>query len=208
MKKHVILLALIFSGIHAMSQDYFHLSADTLSVTTDAMSTSAMTERLKKDAEHYARYAPIPRLAEMDISFGADLTEYKKLAGYGVLYIPSLNQDSSEYPIKRVYIRQGSEITELKKIGEINVGVDDNGIAATFGKHRIDYYYLIPYNLTLVYGELMVDWNTNRKEFVITKFPSQNTVEYDVKKTNFSNKDIDTLFLKAFLKREYSIGSN
>ena len=208
MKKHFLLIIILSSTIAARAQDYFHLYADTLSVSNDAMSTKAMTERLKQDAEKYAQYAPVPRLAEMDISFGADQDEFKKLNGYGILYIPSLNRDNSEYPIKRVYIRQGNVITELQKIGEINVGVQDKSIITTFGKNRIDYYYLIPYQPTQIYGELMIDWSNNRKEFLLNKFPNENAVDYDTKSINLKSNTIDKASLKIFLKREYNLDSN
>jgi len=208
MKKYLLLIFVVLISMHGHSQDYLHISADSLGISNDAMSTAAMTVRLKKDAERYAQYAPLPRLAEMDLSFGADLDEFEKLNGYGVLYIPSLNRDNSEYPIKRVYIKQGNIITELQKIGEINVGVDDKDIMTTFGKNRIDYYYLIPYQLTQTYGELMIDWSNNRQEFVLTKFPNQNAIDYDTKAADMKNKSIDMLFLKIFLKREYNLNTN
>jgi len=208
MKKHFLLIIIISTTIVAHAQDYFHIYADTLSVSNDAMSTKTMTKRLKQDAEKYAQYAPIPRMAEMDISFAADPDEFKKLNGYGVLYIPSLNRDNSEYPIKKVYIKQGNVITELKKIGEINIGVQDKYLITIFGKNRIDYYYLIPYQLTQVYGELMIDWSNNRKEFLLNKFPNENAVDYDTKKINMKNATIDNASLKIFLKREYNLDTN
>jgi hypothetical protein len=118
-----------------------------------------------------------------------------------------MNRDSTEYPIKRVYLKQGSVITELQKIGELNVTVTDPAIIATFGKHRVDYYYLIPYALTRVYSQLMIDWSTNRQEFVLAKFPSEQAVDY---KTEGASKNtmIDKNFLKQFLKREYNVDSN
>jgi len=208
MKKHFLLIIIISTTIVAHAQDYFHIYADTLSVSNDAMSTKTMTKRLKQDAEKYAQYAPIPRMAEMEISFAADPDEFKKLNGYGVLYIPSLNRDNSEYPIKKVYIKQGNVITELKKIGEINIGVQDKYLITIFGKNRIDYYYLIPYQLTQVYGELMIDWSNNRKEFLLNKFPNENAVDYDTKKINMKNATIDNASLKIFLKREYNLDTN
>jgi len=208
MKKHLLTIILLSATIAARAQDYFHIYADTLRVSNDAMSTKTMTEQLKQDAEKYAPYAPIPRMAEMDIAFAADLDEFKKLNGYGVLYIPSLNRDNSEYPIKRVYIKQGNVITELKKIGEINIGVQDKDLITIFGKNRIDYYYLIPYELTQQYGELMIDWSNNRKEFLLNKFPNENAVDYDTKKINMKNTTIDDASLKIFLKREYNLITN
>jgi len=207
MKKYLI-IAFLFLASYAHSQDLIHLVSDSTKVVDSSTSVTIMTKRIKDDAIYYVQYAPVPRLAEMDFAFGADLQEYEKLGGYGVLYIPSLNQDSSEYPIKRVYIKQGSEITELQKIGEISIGVTDKTIMATFGKNRVDYYYLIPYKLTQVYGELMIDWSTNRQKFVLSKFPNQNAIDFDVKKADTKNKPIDKDFLKIFLKREYNLDSN
>ena len=209
MKKYIVFIWFIFGATLSKSQGYLHyFERNSTSVNTPT-SMEMMTDRIKEAAIGYAKYAPVPRFAEMDYAFGADADEYKKLNGYGVLYVPSLNQDSSEYPIKRVFIRSGNIITELEKIGEIKVGVKDGQIKQTFGKNRVDYYYLIPYDLTQTTCELRIDWANNRKDFVLGKFPDGNKLDYVITKAIIDDKKtIDRQFLMVFLQREYNIGLN
>lgn len=204
MKKILSILSFFFLTSKVFSQTLIHIAADTLVGTNNVATTNEMAQRIKQSAVEYEKYAPVPRLAQLDFAFAADKKEFTKLSGYGVLYIPSLNQDKSEYPIKKVYIKSNGTTTELRKIGELNVGVKDKVIASVFGNNRIDYYYLLPYQLTQKEGELLIDWSSNRTEFILTKFPNGNKVEY---KTNdvIDGKAIDVKALNNFLKREFNI---
>ncbi|MFC0516585.1 hypothetical protein ACFFGT_20430 [Mucilaginibacter angelicae] len=209
MKKNLFLLAILLLGNVAYGQsNYLHLISPVNSTSNNPVSADEMTSRIRKDAENYARYAPVPRMAEMDYAFGADIEEYKKLNGFGVLYIPSLNRDSSEYPIKRVYVKVNNKIIELEKLGEIKVPVTDPQIISTFGRNRIDYYYLLPYQLTLKDSEVLIDWSTNRQNFTLTKFPNTGPIDFITTK-NIGKNDgvIDKHTLKAFLKREFNVNS-
>src|ERR1700743_2789616 len=196
-----ILILLLFSSFHTRAQNYYHLFLRPVpSSEQGTVSTDVMTKRINEDAVAYSKYAPVPRLAEIDMAFGINLIEFNKMAGYGVLYIPSLNQDSSEYPIKKVYLRSENELTELKEIGEIKIAVKDEQILHTFGKNRVDYYYLIPYSLTQRSCELLIDWSSNRKEFLLSKFPNGGALDY-IKNISPPGdiKNIDRSVLKEFL---------
>jgi hypothetical protein len=203
-----ILILLLLSSFDTNAQNYYHLFLPPVASGSvqETVSTDVMTKRIKDDAVAYSKYAPVPRLAEIDMAFGVNLTEFNKMAGYGVLYIPSLNQDSSEYPIKRVYLKSANELTELKEIGEIKISVKDEQILHTFGKNRVDYYYLIPYSLIQKPCELLIDWNSNRKEFLLSKFPNGDTLDY-IKNIPPPGdpKTINRSVLKEFLEREYQI---
>lgn len=206
MKRLLFILLACVITLSAKSQDYLHYyTTDKGDSTGTATSTKLMTETIHKSALYYKQYAPVPRFAQLDYAFGADIKEYNLLAGNGVLYIPSLNRDETEYPVKRVYAKTSKGVVELTKIGEIKVGNTDPDIVDVFGKNRVDYYYLLPYWLTREKCELLIDWSINRKEFVLAKFPDESTLEFEVPK--LSGQALDQKFLNEFLKREFGVGA-
>jgi hypothetical protein len=81
------------------------------------------------------------------------------------LYITSLNQDSTEYPIERVCYKYKDEVIDLKLIGSLNITVTDNLVKNVFGKNRIDYYYYLPYMITQLSGQLLIDWKKIERIF-------------------------------------------
>jgi hypothetical protein len=201
----LILVQLSYNN--AYSQQGLHL-IESLGDSNNSTSTNLMTDRIKEAANKYQQYAPIPRLAELDYAFASDFVEYEKLNGFGILYITSLNQDSDEYPIERVYFKYKDGVIDLKLIGSINIPVTDNLIKKVFGKNRIDYYYYLPYMITRLSGQLLVDWKKNRKEFLLLHFPAENKLDYitDNKKIlPDSNKSIDMTSLDKFAQREFKI---
>jgi hypothetical protein len=202
MNKFFLFFVLIFLPFFSTAQELGH-DVSIIKVVLNSASADQMTQRLKQDALTYLKYAPVPRMAEMDFAFGANREEYDKLNGEGVLYITSLNQDTTEYPIKKVYLKTNASTIELEKIGEINVGVDDKDIRTTFGKNRVDYYYLLPYSFTQTQCKLLIDWSNNRKEFLLSSFPNDNKLDYKV--SSLQKKEIDMSFLKIFLQREFNI---
>jgi len=202
MKKLFLYLIFLVAISDVKSQGYIHVY-DTVDSAGSAISTKIMTSRIKESAKLYLQYAPVPRFTQLDYAFGTDASEHKKLNGNGVLYLPSLNSDASEYPIKRVYAKTPDGIVELKRIGEINVGNTDPEIIKVFGKNRIDYYYFLPYQLTKTKCELLIDWNINRKEFVLTKFPDASYLGFDT--PTRTGDSIDLKFLADFLKREFNV---
>jgi hypothetical protein len=204
----LILVQLLFNN--AFSQQELHL-VESLGVSNNSTSTNSMTERIKEAANKYQQYAPIPRIAQFDYAFASDLVEYEKLNGFGILYITSLNQDSDEYPIERVYFKYEEGVIDLKLIGSINIPVTNNLIKKVFGKNRIDYYYYLPYMITQLSGQLLVDWKKNRKDFLLIQFPAENKLEYitDNKKLlPDSNKNIDMTSFDKFAQREFQIKLN
>jgi hypothetical protein len=205
MKNYITFLFLL-TAFYSKSQNYIHFFNNPSPPTESVASRDVMTQRIKSDAVEYAKYAPVQRIAKMDFSFGMDLNEYKKLGGYGVLYISSLNQDSTEYPIKRVYFKNNEKIIELKKIGEIKIPVTDSQIIHTFGSNRTDYYYLIPHYLTMQTNELLIDWSKNRKEFVLSKYPNSEKLDFIKDDNKFAGQGtVDQKVLREFLLREYNI---
>jgi hypothetical protein len=190
------------------AQEQMHLMLNH-GKSMETVSIKSMTKRLADAAEQVESYAPVPRMALFDWAFGVDSVEYKKLNGFGILYLSSLNREIAEYPVKRVYIKQkDGTITDLIQIGSLRINIEEEKIRDVFGSNRIDYYYYFPYYLTQVSGELMVDWTANRTEFLIQELPAPFRLDF-IKESNIihSNeiKEIDVPSLKSFSEREFQI---
>ena len=205
MNKISLLLVLISIGLNLKGQEFIHLQ-EINGIQQEPTPTVLMTERIKEAAIQYMQYAPVPRIALFDYAFGANLDEHIKLNGYGVLFITSLNQDKNEYPIKKIYINAIDTIVELTNIGFQNVPIRNKEIKKVFGKNRIDYYFLIPYEYTQLEGQLLIDWSKNRIEFISMSFPSELVLDFiNPSDIILNTKNIDILFLEKFLKREFQI---
>ncbi len=212
MKRLFSLLFVIFIFIScAICQSITHITED-MGVLDSTSSSNRMTQRIKEDAVHFQAYGPVPRFVQYDYAFAGDLIEYKKLNGFGILYISSLNRDSTEYPIVRVYFKSDNdEVIDLKLIGNLDVPVTDNQIKKIFGDHRVDYYYYLPYEMTQLSGSLLIDWKNNRKEFVLTKFPEDFKLDF-IEDTQLILPDkrnsIDDQSFDEFAEREFEIKLN
>lgn len=171
-------------------------------------STDLMTKRIKESAVMYEEHAPVPRIVQLDYAFGADSNEFKALNTFGILYIASLNQDKTEYPIKRVYLKADGREIELIKLGSTNVSVTDAMIKKVFGENRIDYYYLIPFFYTQLTGELVIDWSANREGFVLCQLPKSVILDYSVTDANmypYGKESFNEKALSEFMEREFQI---
>lgn len=207
--KRLFLILTIFLACtsYSFSQQNDHLMGPIES-SNNSVSTILMTTKIIKAAGEYQQYAPVPRMAQFDYAFAKDIVEYKKLNSFGILYIASLNQDSTEYPIERVYFKHSGGIVELQQMYSQVVPVNDHLIKNVFGNHRVDFYYLIPYVVTQISGQLIIDWKKNRKEFVIGEFPTGSSLDYITdNKLLFPDdrKDIQNADLDIFLQREFQI---
>jgi len=205
-----IQIAILLFISYVNSQEAFHLTQD-IGVLDSPTSTSRMTQRIIKDATQYRLYGPVPRFVQYDFAFAADINEYKKLDGFGILYISSLNRDSTEYPIVRTYFKTKDGLIDLKLIGSIEMPVADSLVKTIFSHHRIDYYYYLPYEMTQTSGSLLIDWKNNRKEFILTKFPNDFKLDYmkDIKlKLPDTGSSIDPKSFYEFADREFEIKLN
>src|ERR1035437_336720 len=208
MKRLAGLLFIVFTyTLSVFSQEITHITRN-LGIVDSSTTISSMTGKIIKAAVQYESYAPVPRFVQLDYAFGSDLDEYKKLNGFGILYLTSLNRDSTEYPIVHVSFKYKEGVIDLKLIGSMVIPVKDEIIKKVFGNHRIDYYYYLPYKLTQLSGNLYIDWNANRKDFLLTKFPSEFTLDF-VKKNKITRPDdkviMDDKFFDEFANREFSI---
>lgn len=203
---YILTISLTFIS-YSFSQHTEHM-VGPLKNTYNSISSDLMTNRIINAANEYRQYAPVPRIAQFDYSFAKDIDEYKKLNGFGILYIASLNQDSTEYPIEKVYFKHNGGVIELQLIYKKAVPVTDNLIKDVFGNHRVDFYYLMPYVVTQISGQLIIDWKKNRKEFVISEFPSGSSLDYITDNKLLvpdTKKDIQKIDLDIFAQREFQI---
>lgn len=169
-------------------------------------SIELMTERLRETAIENRPFAPIPRVTHFDFAFGATASEFKKLDGFGVIHITSVNEDPREHPIKRVYLSYHGDDVELIPISYVRVRVEDPFIDEVFGRHRMDYFYLIPYYFMELEGFLMIDWSVNRTEFVMFQLPIDFNLGYEPEfkfPQGADHFDEDAFY--QFLDREFNI---
>lgn len=61
--------------------------------------------RIAESASEHRDYAPIPRAAFFDIAYPDDRGEYAALAGYGLLLVTIVTQDSTEIPLSCLHLR-------------------------------------------------------------------------------------------------------
>lgn len=167
--------------------------------------TYTMSRKLYELAWEYEEYAPVPRVALTDFSFGYNKEEFNKLNGYGILMITSINQDQEEHPIKKVYIKSEDQTIELHEIAHKQIDIYNKKISSVLGANRIDYFYLLPYDATQKAGTLLVDWNRNRTAFEAFRFPADLKLNFVDKNISATNKKIDKNILKSFAKREFEL---
>jgi hypothetical protein len=207
----LILSAFSFSSVQLKAdeeEDLLHLVVYE-GLDRGPASQAVTTERIRSAAEEHKKYAPVPRFATWDMAFAKDAEEFVQLDGYGIVIVSSLNQDPREHPIVQLYfqVRNGGR-APLQRIGAIEVGTEDPLIKRVFGTHRVDYYYLLPHNVTQQPGELLVDWSRNRKAFVLAKFPWGHRLDFlidDQWRLPSKGKKISPAVLNDFMIREFSV---
>ncbi len=206
MKKKWLFCALM-AGTILNSSEIVHVQHNDPDIKSGAVSEETMTKKISQVAIEYERFAPIPRFAMYDCAFASDINEFKRLNTYGVIMISSINQDESEHPLSAVYFYgEDEELVLLQLIGKIQIDVRDELTKKVFGTNRIDYYYLIPYYVTMKKGMLLLDWNKNRKQFFLVKYPASNKLKFfDQGEMPVKDKQIEKNDLNTFMKREYMI---
>ncbi|MGH7429703.1 MAG: hypothetical protein ACREJ4_15295 [Candidatus Methylomirabilaceae bacterium] len=121
--------------------------------------------RIQQAAAQYRAYAPVPRVAFYDIAYPADSAEYLAMHGYALLIVTAIDQDSTELPPIRVYLRAASETLNLPLVAIRTSLVADPTIRGTFGLHRVDGLYLLPVAARRQPGDLLLDFARNRQGF-------------------------------------------
>lgn len=171
MRHFILCIILLFFAHFISAQDRnYQIYGANQGIGEGPVTTETMTERLVQSAQEYFLY-DVPRIAEYNYCFGHNQEEHRKLNGYGVLLVSSVNKVRAEHPIRRLYFISPFGEQELQLLFAREVEVEQPIIQRTFGKNRVDYYYLLPYSITQQKGFLVVDWAINREGFVLIEFP-------------------------------------
>jgi len=206
MKNYLILLLIlpIFPLVISAQERSVQIYGFGQGVQEGMVTTHQISQRYKESAKLYGFLGIVDRMVEYDYAFGANSTEHRRLNGYGVLLLSSINQVRAEHPIKRLYFVTSNSEQELQLLFAHEVEIRDELVKETFGEHRVDYYYLIPYSITQQSGFLMVDWSVNRSGFVAIEFPLVADFGYQPAiglEVPFSQ--INMSALNDFMQREY-----
>jgi hypothetical protein len=159
------------AGYAAASTAQVHVET-TQGFTSAPISNAAIDSRLVAGAAQYRRFAPIPRLALYDIVLPRDSAEAAGLGGNAVLVVTALVQDSSELPLKRVYVATPSGTLELASEGAVVSYVTDTLVRTTFGRFRMDAVFLLPLRARAAAGDLLADFSAHRQAFRLAQFAS------------------------------------
>lgn len=132
--------------------------------------------QLDRAIEDFARQIPAgitaDRYAAFAVAMPADAAEYQALNKHALLVVAALSKDSSELPLKRVYLEQEKRTTELSPFAVVRSEVPaDSPAGKLMGTHRVDAYYLIPLSAWRQPGTLLADFAAHRKEFIVGRFP-------------------------------------
>ena len=127
------------------------------------------------------------------------------MQGYGILYIAAANPDSTAFPIRRIYLKNKTGVTDLREIGEMKVKVTDPRIILAFGRFRVDYYYLIPYRVIQDSCQLFMRWSNSEQDLPLTTFPLHQKLNFVDKAQPIENGDINPELLKRYMRREFHV---
>ena len=144
----------------ALCQDSTHVER-ALGWLATPVSAAALDGRLGQAAVASREYAPIPRIALFDIAFPKDSAEAVALAGNAVLVVTAIVQDSTELPVRRVYL--GTD--DLARFAAAGSHVADSTVAKTFGRYRMDALFLVPLSLLARPANLLADFAVHRQGF-------------------------------------------
>lgn len=177
MIQRVIFLLFLFGVINGPSVAQDNSNHDVLhilgpgSTVSEPVTSDNMWQRIYELASEYRQYAPIPRVGFSDITYPANAKEYRAVDGYGILLVTVVTQDPAEVPLARVSLRGDRWTHTFQVLSSVRSPVEDPAVSSVFGGTRCDSLYLFPMHLRHKSGQLLVDFATNRKEFVLAKFP-------------------------------------
>ena len=157
------------------AEDSFHVRERTR-YSSEPVSSARMDRIIKESALSYKKYGAVAARAGFhDIAFPKDSKEFHRLNGYGLLVVTAISQDSSEVPLRRVYVQgeHGQEV--LQRLFSISSAVDpsDGAVARIFGPFRVDAMYLFPVHSRFKDSKLLTDFAQNRTGFHLATFPDR-----------------------------------
>lgn len=172
MMRYITLAVMCLAG-PAVAQQPSHIEG-SFGWTRQPSTNIALDARLSGAAAQYRSYAPIPRIALYDVAYPKDSAEAVALGGNAVLVVTAVVQDSTEIPLRRMYvITAAGAVQELPLIAAMASYTSDSLIRTTFGRFRLDAVYLLPLPLRVSAGDLLTDFGAHRDGFRLTHFDGQ-----------------------------------
>ncbi len=165
-------LALSSLGHRAGAQAPPHVE-NALGWSRVPVSNATLDARFAHAAAQYRSYAPVPRVAFYDIAYPKDSTEAVAMNGNAVLVVTAVAQDSSEFPLRRVYVATTTGMQELPPVSAVALYTLDTMVRGTFGRFRLDAVYLLPLNIRTTAGDLLTDFAAHRLAFRLTHFDGE-----------------------------------
>jgi hypothetical protein len=99
--------------------------------------------------------------------------EFEALGRNIVFLIAVWTQKAEELPVKRVFLRTDGNETPIYKVSSWTTPVDANSLAAKiFGTNREDGFYLVPGGAMLRNGQISMDLNAERTNWILVELPS------------------------------------
>ncbi len=169
MKQASLLALSFFMTACALAQEV-HLVSPGASVQAP-LSPAVLSQRVQQAALRYQQYAPVPRFGVFDIAYPKDLNELTATGGFGIAVVVIHSQQSSELPLKRLYLRTGGEAIELTLLSSASSQVESSSLQhRVFGAHRWEALYTFPATQQQAGSELVADFQINRFGFVLSRF--------------------------------------
>jgi hypothetical protein len=168
-------------------------------------SSAALNARIDAAAAQYRSRAPIPRVAFWDVAYPADSAEFAALGGNALLLVIALDQDSSELPLARTWMRTGTGDTAITQITSAWSRAPRGGdVEATFGPFRYEALFAVPVALLRGPAELLTDFTSGRQGFRIAAFAAgRPSMADNLPRAAATAVPVTSDVFKRFLRREY-----
>ncbi len=181
--------------------------SEELGWTTQPGTPAAIQRRIKDAAKQYEEYAPIPRIALYDVAFPKDRREYEALNKHAIVLVTAITQDPAELPLSRVYIRRRGQDAKLTKVVAWRSETESDSLTRkVFGKYREDAFYLLPIETYFEPGLLLLDYEQNRFEFILSEYPKEVELDFlasDKDRTSKKGVRIPSATIQEILAREF-----
>jgi hypothetical protein len=126
-----------------------------------------MQQRLASAAGQYAVHGKVAQIALFDIAYPKNREEYRRMNGFGVLWITALSHDPKELPLKAVRVDTRHTSIALAPINTFRSTERNKEIVEVFGAARTDAVYLVPLFRQTQGARLLIDYARNRYNFLL-----------------------------------------
>jgi hypothetical protein len=187
-------------------QDALHVTDPGIgSFSKQPATNSAIGAKIADAANDYRQYGPVSRSAFYDFAWPKDTTEYRQMAGFGLILVTVVDQTAAELPFARVYIRtddgRDSTLTLLGSIAS-EVPLADTTVRTVLGSHRLDALYLVPLAPEWRGGIIVIDFKQGRRGFRAGRVAAVTPPEIEGATTNLASRP-DSNVVLAMIRREY-----